>query len=47
MIAALICAVSVAALLHFFVWYCRAILASTQNVALSDRVREVAGVGHR
>lgn len=47
MIAALICVVSIAALMHFFVWSCRAILASTQNVALSDRVRELAGVAGR
>lgn len=47
MIAALICVVSAASLMQFFVWYCRAVLASTQNVTLSDRVREVAGVAGR
>jgi len=47
MIAALICVVSVAALTQFFVWYCCAVLASTRNVELSDRVREVAGVAGR
>jgi hypothetical protein len=47
MMAALICVVSVAALTQFFAWYCHAVLASTRNVALSDRVREVAGVAGR
>jgi len=47
MIAALICVISFAALAQFFVWYCRAVLASTQNVELSERVREVAGVAGR
>ena len=44
MIAASICVVSCAALLQFFSCYCRAVLASTRNVELSERVREVAGV---
>lgn len=47
MIAALICVVSIAALVQFFISYSRAILASTRNVELSERVREVAGVASR
>lgn len=45
MIAALICVVSLAILLQFFASYCRSILASTGKVELSERVREVAGMG--
>ena len=44
MIAALICVISVALFLQFFVWYCRANLAASRAVALSDRVREVTGI---
>ncbi|MGA8367606.1 MAG: hypothetical protein ACLQMT_01495 [Candidatus Acidiferrales bacterium] len=44
MIAALICVVSVAAFLQFFVSYCRSILASTGKVELSESVREVTGI---
>jgi hypothetical protein len=44
MIAALICVVSAAIFLQFFVSYCRSILASSKNIALSDRVREVTGI---
>src|ERR1700683_4685977 len=44
MIAALICVVSAAIFLQFFVSYCRSILASSRNIALSDRVREVTGI---
>ena len=47
MIAALICVVSLAALLQFLVLYCRSILATAGKVELSERVREVAGVGRR
>lgn len=47
MISALICVVSAAALAQFFVCYCRAVLASTRNVELSERVRELAGVTGR
>lgn len=47
MIAALICVVSLAALLQFFASYCRSVLAATGKVELSERVREVAGVGRR
>ena len=44
MIAALICVVSAAIFLQFFVSYCRSILASSKNIVLSDRVREVTGI---
>ena len=44
MMAALICVVSAAIFLQFFVSYCRSILASSRNIALSDRVREVTGI---
>lgn len=43
MIAALICVVSVAALLQFFISYCRSVLASSRNFTLSEQVREVTG----
>ena len=44
MIAAIICAMSLAVFAQFFVWYCRSILAPSRNVSLSDRVREVTGI---
>ena len=44
MMAALICVVSLAVFLQFFVWYCRSILAPSRKVVLSDRVREVTGI---
>ena len=44
MIAALICVISIAAFLQFFVSYCRSILASSRKFELSDRVREVTGI---
>jgi hypothetical protein len=44
MMAALICVVSLAAFLQFFVSYCRSILATTREVELSERVREVSGI---
>jgi hypothetical protein len=44
MIAALICLASLAALLQFFVAYCRLVLASTAKIELSQHVRQVAGV---
>ncbi len=47
MIAAWICVISAAALVQFFIFYCRAVLASTLNVELSERVREVAGMTGR
>jgi hypothetical protein len=47
MIAATICVLSAAIFLQFFVSYCRSILASSRNVALSDRVREVTGLANQ
>lgn len=47
MIASLICVVSIAAFFEFLVLYCRSVVASTARVQLSDRVREVAGLGAR
>jgi hypothetical protein len=44
MMASLICVISVAAFLQFFVLHCRSILASCRRVELSDRVREVTGM---
>lgn len=44
MIAALICVTSLAVFAQFFIWYCRAIVAPSLKVALSDRVREVTGI---
>lgn len=44
MIAALICVISIAAFLQFFISHCRSILAASRTVELSDRVREVTGV---
>lgn len=44
MMASLICVISVAAFLQFFVLHCRSILASCRKVELSDRVREVTGM---
>ena len=47
MIAALICVLSLGVLLQFLVSYCRSILAISGKIELSERVREVAGMGHR
>ncbi len=44
MIAALIGIFSIAALLQFFVSYCRSVIAAYSKVELSDQVREVAGI---
>jgi hypothetical protein len=44
MIAALICVTSLAVFAQFFIWYCRAIVAPSLKVTLSDRVREVTGI---
>jgi len=44
MIAALICVISIAAFLQFFVSHCRSILVASRAITLSDRVREVTGV---
>lgn len=44
MIAALICVISVAAFLQFFVSYCRSVISASRGVELSDRVREITGI---
>jgi hypothetical protein len=47
MAAALICVISVAVFLQFFVSYCRSVLTVSRKVELSDRVREVSGIANR
>ena len=47
MMAALILAVSIAALLQFFVSYCRSIIAACSRRDLSEQVREVTGIESR
>lgn len=44
MITALIFALSVVALLQFFVSYCRSLIAACSSQPLSDQVREVTGI---
>lgn len=44
MIAALICVISIAALLQFFVSYSRSVIAAYRKSELSEQVREVAGI---
>jgi hypothetical protein len=44
MIAALICVISIAALLQFFVSYSRSVIAAYRKSDLSEQVREVAGI---
>jgi len=44
MMAALICVFSVAAFVQFFFTYCRSMVAYTSAVALSENVREFAGM---
>ena len=44
MITALIFALSVVALLQFFVSYCRSLIAATGALPLSEQVREVTGI---
>lgn len=44
MIAAIICAASLAMMLLFFVSYCRSLIAAHSDVRLSDQVREIAGI---
>jgi hypothetical protein len=47
MIAALICASSLAALGQVFVSYCRGVLATSRKVELSERLLHVAGMASR
>jgi hypothetical protein len=44
LIAALILAISLAALLQFFVSYCRSVIAASGVVPFSDQLREVTGI---
>jgi hypothetical protein len=44
LIAALIAVISLAALLEFFISYCRSLIAASSKVELSEQVREVAGL---
>lgn len=44
MIAALICVISIAALLQFFISYSRSVIAAYRKSELSEQVREVAGI---
>ncbi|HVB08001.1 MAG TPA: hypothetical protein VNF00_03560 [Candidatus Acidoferrales bacterium] len=44
MIAALICVISIAALLQFFISYSRSIIAAHRKSDLSEQVREVVGI---
>jgi hypothetical protein len=44
MIAALIVVISLAALLQFFISYCRSMLAAYGKVELSEQVREITGL---
>lgn len=47
MIAALILVVSLAALLQFFVSYCRSLIAASSGEELSSQTREIAGIAGR
>ncbi len=47
MIAALIFVISVAALLQFFISYCRSIIAASGKQELSEQAREVTGILNR
>ncbi len=47
MIAALIFVISMAALLQFFVSYCRSLIAAYSRVELSEEAREVTGIRDR
>ena len=47
MIAAAIFVFASLALLQFFFWYCRALIAATSRVELSDATREVTGIENR
>jgi|HubBroStandDraft_1064217.scaffolds.fasta_scaffold134956_2 hypothetical protein len=47
MIAALICVISVAALVQFFVSYTRSLVAAYRKVEISAQVREVAGLSNQ
>lgn len=44
MIASLICVISAATFLQFFVSYCRSSLATSRKVGLSEHVQEITGI---
>lgn len=44
MISLLVCAISVLAVIQFFVSYCRSILTAASRVELSERTRKAAGL---
>jgi hypothetical protein len=46
MMAGIILACSVVALLQFFIWYCRSLLASSIRHSLSAEVRDVTGIAN-
>ena len=43
-IPVLICVISIALLLQFFVSYCRSVIAAGRKTELSSQVREIAGI---
>ena len=47
MIAAAIFVFASLALLQFFFWYCRALIAASSRVEISDSTREVMGIDNR
>ena len=47
MIAALIFVFASLALLQFFFWYCRALIAASSRVELSESAREVTGINNQ
>jgi len=46
-IAVLICIISLALMLQFFVSYCRSVIAAGRKAELSEQVREIAGIDNR
>jgi len=46
-VAVLICVISLALLLQFFVSYCRSVIAAGRKSELSEQVREIAGIRHQ
>jgi hypothetical protein len=47
LIATLIFAISPLALLQFFVWYCRSLIAKSRTHDLSEQTREISGITSR
>lgn len=46
MMAGIILACSVVAMLQFFIWYCRSLVAASAKHSLSAEVRDVTGITH-